>query len=100
MIDLSERLIALSDVPTLPFLPRRRHKNRPGRDKAAVSRCTIYRWAKDGVDGVQLETIRVGNSLCTTEKAILQFFGKLTRRLRQRTRRSKNRHQHLETATT
>jgi Protein of unknown function (DUF1580) len=99
MIDLSEPLIALSDVPFLEFLPRRRHKNRPGRDKAAVNRSTIYRWAKGGVDGIQLETIRIGNSLCTTEKALLQFFGKLTRRLRQRTRRPKNRH-HLETATT
>jgi hypothetical protein len=51
--------------------PRRRR----GR-KTHVS--TLYRWATVGCRGVQLETIQVGASRCTTREALQRFFERLS----------------------
>jgi hypothetical protein len=72
MIDIStKRLIPLSDCPRLRWLPRRRRGRRP-------HAATFFRWAKHGLRGVRLETIRVGGTLCTTQDALRTFFERLT----------------------
>jgi hypothetical protein len=72
MIDTrAEKLIPLSRATKLKNLPRRRGLKRP-------HAATFYRWARYGVRGVQLETIRVGGTLCTTAEALQRFFEKLS----------------------
>jgi hypothetical protein len=72
MIDIQNgnRLIPLAQVPSLPFIPRRRC----GR-KLHVS--TVFRWAQRGVGGIRLEVVRVGGSLCTTIPDLQSFFSAL-----------------------
>ena len=36
-----------------------------------------FRWAKHGLRGVRLETIRVGGTLCTSREALERFFARL-----------------------
>ena len=63
MIEIAkEKVFPLSIVPRLRNLPRRRQRR-----KLHVATC--YRWAKQGVRGVRLETIRVGGTLCTSLNA-------------------------------
>jgi hypothetical protein len=71
MIDLSEELIPLCEIPKQPFVPRRR---------AGKKMCiaTAYRWAGIGINGIRLETIKCGGTLCTTKTAILEFFQRLS----------------------
>jgi hypothetical protein len=69
-ITTGKPLIPLAQVPSLPFIPHRRC----GR-KLHVS--TIFRWAQRGVNGVRLEVLRAGGSLCTTVEALQQFFASL-----------------------
>jgi hypothetical protein len=38
----------------------------------------LYRWAKRGLRGVKLETIRVGGTLCTSLEALQRFCERLT----------------------
>jgi hypothetical protein len=69
-----ERVFPLGRPPE--YLPERRGGKRP-------HRTTLYRWATAGVranDGavVQLETIRVGGTLCTSAEALQRFFERLT----------------------
>ena len=68
-IDISKEE-PLSFVQAAALLPRRRR----GR-KAAVS--TIHRWARHGLRGVQLETLQVGGSMCTSVHALQRFFDRL-----------------------
>ncbi len=51
--------------------PRRRR----GR-KTHVS--TLYRWATAGCRGVQLETIQIGATRCTSREALQRFFERLS----------------------
>ena len=70
-IDLSSELpVPLSDVPSLPCIPRRRGGRK-------LHRSTPFRWAHAGVKGVHLEVIRVGGTLCTSVAALQRFFEQL-----------------------
>lgn len=70
MIDIAtEELLTLKDACHL--LPRRRRGRKP-------SFSTIWRWALHGVRGVQLETLRVGSTLCTSRESLQRFFAKLS----------------------
>jgi hypothetical protein len=60
---------SLSDTPK--HVPVRRNGKR-------LHIATAFRWAKDGVRGVKLETIRVGGTLCTSVEALQRFFEKLS----------------------
>lgn len=67
MIDIhSERVLSLLEASRAECLPRRRRGQRP-------HVATLYRWATRGVRGVQLETIRVGGTLCTSLEALQRF---------------------------
>jgi hypothetical protein len=66
-----ESPIPLTQVPLLSWLPKRR-----GRRKIHVS--TIFRWACQGLHGQRLEAIRIGGTLCTSEKSLTRFFAALT----------------------
>ena len=69
MIDFrNEEVIPLGEVPAL--LPKRRGK------KVHIS--TIYRWAKSGVYGHRLETIKVGGATCTSTEALQRFFNAIS----------------------
>ena len=67
----AEKLIRLSRVPKLKFLPRRSRGNR-----YHVS--TIYRWASRGFRGIKLRTVRVGGVKCTRRGWLSEFFAALT----------------------
>ncbi|MBI3465351.1 MAG: DUF1580 domain-containing protein [Planctomycetes bacterium] len=70
MIDLAaETVLSLSEAAR--YLPRRRAGKNPH-----VS--TLFRWARDGLRGVRLETIRVGGTLCTSLEALQHFCERLT----------------------
>ena len=64
-----EKVISLTDACKL--LPKRRAGKRPH-----VS--TLYRWCSHGFQGVQLEVIRIGGTLCTSEEALQRFFERIT----------------------
>jgi hypothetical protein len=70
-IDLSEELIPLTQVPALPFVPRRRRGKK-------LNVATVFRWAQQGIAGTRLEIIRFGGTLCTNRSALLEFFRRLT----------------------
>jgi hypothetical protein len=40
-------------------------------------RNTLYRWAIHGVDGIRLETLRIGKRRYTTLEALGRFLGRL-----------------------
>ena len=64
-IDLgNEELLSLNDARQL--FPRRRAGKRP-------SFVTVWRWATAGVNGVILECVRIGSTLCTSRAAIERF---------------------------
>ena len=62
--------IPFSQVPNLPWVPRRRRGRK-------LHPSSAYRWFRRGVRGVKLEAIRVGGVLCTTEGALIRFFERL-----------------------
>ena len=65
MIDLcDETVLTLADATD--HLPRRRRGAKP-------HVCTLIRWAKVGVRGAKLETLRVGGTLCTSLEALQRF---------------------------
>lgn len=77
MIDIAtERVVSLGDATKL--LPKRRRGK-----KRHVS--ALYRWAKHGLRGVQLETIPVGGTLCTSMEALQRFFERLAEARQPRT---------------
>ena len=70
MIDLAnETVISLTEATK--HLPARRRGKRP-----AVT--TLYRWAQHGCHGIRLETIRVGDTCCTSLEALQRFCDRLT----------------------
>ena len=65
MIDLSaEKLIRVQDVPRL--LPPRHTGKR-------VHISAVYRWIQRGVQGVRLESIRIGGTTYTSKEALQRF---------------------------
>lgn len=52
-------------------LPPRRRGRRPTPQ-------TLYRWARGGLRGQRLETIRVGGTLCTSLQALQRFAERLS----------------------
>lgn len=71
MIDLSEELIPLRDVPKLKQMPARRGGKR-------LHCSTPYRWAGPGCRGIVLETVQVGGTRCTSLAALASFFAALS----------------------
>lgn len=72
MIDVNtEKLIRLSDVPKLPWLP-----DRPGGQLLSVQ--SVYMWSTRGIRGAKLETLAMGGTRCTTQAALLRFFERLS----------------------
>ena len=70
MIDIAtETVLSLSEAREK--LPRRRKNARP--DLA-----TMYRWWRQGIRGIRLETIMVGATRCTSIEALQRFFNALT----------------------
>lgn len=69
-IDWSEESI-LTFVEVAKRMPRRR-RGRP------VNVATIHRWAKNGVRGVRLESLRLGGGLVTSVEALQRFAESLT----------------------
>jgi hypothetical protein len=45
-------------------------------DRPAHASCG-FRWAKYGLRGIRLETIRIGGTLCTSRQAMERFFTRL-----------------------
>lgn len=65
MIDFShEELVHLREVPAL--LPSHAGKR--------IHISTVYRWVNRGVDGVRLETVKVGGLHYTSHEALSAFF--------------------------
>ena len=72
MIDITtEEVVSLSEAAKLKCLPRRRKGKRP-------HVATLYRWAQRGFNGVTLETLQVGGTLCTSIEALQRFFDRLS----------------------
>ena len=70
MIDIStENVLTIPDACLR--LPKRRNGRRP-------HPATLYSWARGGLRGVQLETIQVGGTLCTSVEALQRFFERLS----------------------
>jgi hypothetical protein len=65
---LKEQVISLSQAARQ--LPKLRN-DRP------FSNTTIWRWSKGGVNGIRLETIRIGGRTCTSIEALGRFFAAL-----------------------
>lgn len=68
------------DLQTGPYF-RLAHATRhipPTRGGLATHPSTIYRWAKTGLRGVRLETIRIGGALCTSLEALQRFCDRLS----------------------
>jgi hypothetical protein len=57
-------------VRAAKWLPARRG------DRPTHASC-LFRWAKHGLRGVRLETLRVGGTLCTSREALERFFARL-----------------------
>ena len=70
MIDISSECV-LTLTEAAKRLPRRRAGKRP-------HVATLYRWAQRCLRGVQLETIQVGGTLCTSLEALQRFCERLT----------------------
>ena len=64
-----EQLLSLAEAAEL--LPARRNGSRPHAS-------TLYRWAKNGLKGVRLEVLTVGDTTCTSLPALQRFFDRLT----------------------
>jgi hypothetical protein len=65
----SESVFPLAESPR--HVPARRGGKR-------LHQSTAFRWAKHGLRGVRLETIRVGGTLCTSAEALQRFFDALS----------------------
>lgn len=65
-----EQLIPLAEVADIGWIPKPAGGNR-------LAFSTVFRWVRDGLQGVKLETIRIGERLCTSESALVRFFQSL-----------------------
>ena len=67
-IDLSnETLLSLTDAA----------KAVPSLDGKRPHVSTIWRWCRKGIRGVQLEYVRLGHRVCTSEQALARFAQRL-----------------------
>jgi hypothetical protein len=70
MIDINcEEVLSLSDAAKV--LPARRAGKKPH-----VS--CLYRWSVGGCRGVQLESVQIGGTRCTSREALARFFDRLS----------------------
>jgi hypothetical protein len=69
IIVAEETVIPLAEVPK--YVPTRRGGKK-------LHAATAFRWVKDGVRGVKLESLRVGGTLCTSVQALQRFFERLS----------------------
>jgi hypothetical protein len=46
----------------------------PLRNGRPVSPATLWRWKSRGLNGVQLQIVRLGGTACTTKTALREFF--------------------------
>ena len=70
MIEIAnDEIVTLAEAAKL--LPQRRRGKKPH-----VS--TLHRWAGCGLRGIRLETIRIGGTICTSLRALQEFFDQLT----------------------
>lgn len=67
--------IATEDIFPLAELPKRLPARRR---KKPLHISTVFRWAASGINGVVLETIRVGGALHTSIEAVQRFSEALT----------------------
>ncbi len=63
----SDSLIPLREVPNLPLLASVR-SGKP------LHISTVWRWANRGVRGRKLKVVRVGGTVCTSMRALMDFF--------------------------
>lgn len=70
MIDLAIETV-LTFAQARSRLPNRRRGKQPD-----IS--TLYRWAKVGLRGIRLETIKIGGQTCTSLEALQRFFDALS----------------------
>jgi len=69
------RLVAEGeDLITLAEAARRL----PKIDRKKICAGTIWRWCRFGLRGVELEYVRVGRKICTSQQALVRFFAELT----------------------
>jgi len=69
-------LIPLSDVPFLPIVAKRL---RIAGRKGPIDYSTLWRWWHDGLRGVRLEVVKIGDQPCTTQQAVADFFAAVRR---------------------
>ena len=69
--------IVVAEENTFPLAETHKHVP-PRRGGKKLHQATAFRWAKSGVRGVKLETIRVGGTLCTSVEALQRFFERLS----------------------
>ena len=70
-------MITLTNERVLPLSQACRHLPRR-RGIKPTHPATLYRWAKGGIKGVRLETIKVGGSMCTSIEALQRFCERLS----------------------
>jgi hypothetical protein len=61
----------------------------PGRRGKSLHPRSINRWAVHGVNGILLESVRIGGKVMTTAESLRDFFRRLTARRRPRRATSK-----------
>lgn len=66
-----EQLYSFLQIARADWLPRRSNGRTPHFQ-------TFMRWAKVGIFGVRLESVRVGMTLCTSREAIQRFFDRVS----------------------
>jgi hypothetical protein len=69
--------IIVAEETTFPLAETPKHIP-PRRGGRKLHQATAFRWAKHGVRGVKLETIRIGGTLCTSVEALQRFFERLS----------------------
>ena len=71
MIDLQrETILRLNEARNLPWLK--------GRKGGRISIDSLRRWSLKGIDGVVLETKKIGATAVTSEEAVLRFCERLS----------------------
>jgi hypothetical protein len=76
-MEMTHMAIIVADETTFPLAEVSKHVP-PRRGGKKLHQATAFRWAKVGVRGVRLETIRIGGSLCTSVEALQRFFERLS----------------------
>jgi hypothetical protein len=70
-----EKPLTFGQAAKLDLIPRRR------RDRPIHPSC-IARWATQGLDGVRLDSLKIGRTWCTSRESLVRFFQRLTRAAR------------------